>query len=142
MEKSKIKGWYFVDTSTGKPVAKEYVRSIITVVENKGKIDSQEMTVGISGDSKDRLGGDVKVEGVRNPVAKIIEEDGKMHIMTANYNEYIAEKKDMLRTSEAKARLEKEEKLRKQQPKKRSISQIESSGLENFDVPAARTFSY
>ena len=137
MEKQKIKSWYFVDTATGKPVKKEDVRAIITVVENKGKIDSEEMTVGISGESKDRFGGDLKVAGVRNAVAKITEEDGKLHITTANYNEYIAEKKDMLRTSEAKSRLEKEEKLKKQQKKPN-----ESEQLENFDVPATRHFAF
>ena len=136
MEKQKIKSWYFVDTATGKPVRKEDVRAIITVVENKGKIDSEEMTVGISGESKDRFGGDLKVAGVRNAVAKITEEDGKLHITTANYNEYIAEKKDMLRTSEAKSRLEKEEKLKKQQKKPNEEQ------LENFDVPATRHFAF
>lgn len=137
MEKQRIRGWYFVDTATGKPVKKEDVRAIITVVENKGKIDSEEMTVGISGETRDRFGGEIKVAGVRNAVAKITEEDGKLHITTANYNEYVAEKKDMLRTSEAKSRLEKEEKLKKQHKKPN-----ESEQLENFEVPAARHLAY
>jgi len=86
-----ISKWYFVYAQSGNPVPECMVKKLLADLRESGVLNIADLGIGICGKSRSADGNKVHVNGLNNKLLSVSIYNDSFKVITANYQEYIAE---------------------------------------------------